>query len=90
MFKDKDPKFIAAVIMSMLTEFGLSWTAIKAMGKLFPARTIGGKIGNVVAGYAIAMLAKAKIGSSEAYEECVDATGNLAMMALDELGIDYD
>ena len=86
----KDPKILTAVIMSMLTEFGLSWTAIKALGKLFPARTIGGKIGNVVAGYAIAMLAKAKIGASDEYRECVDATGELVEASLDRLNIDYD
>jgi hypothetical protein len=85
----KDPKVLTAAIMSMLTEFGLSWTAIKAMGKLFPACTIGGKIGNVVAGYAIAMLAKAKIGSSDEYERCVDATGDFVEMTLDKLGVDY-
>lgn len=84
-----DPKTLTAVIMSMLTEFGLSWTAIKAMGKLFPARTIGGKIGNVVAGYAIAMLAKTKIGNSDEYEKCVEATGDFVEMALDKLGVDY-
>lgn len=86
----KDPKVFTAVIMSMLTEFGLSWIGIKGVSKLFPAHTIGGKIGNVMAGYTLAMLAKAKIGSSDEYEQAVDATGNFVEMALDKLDIDYD
>lgn len=86
----KDPKVLTAVIMSMLTEFGLSWIGIKGVSKLFPAHTIGGKIGNVVAGYTLGMLAKAKIGNTDEYDRCVDATGNLVEMALDKLDIDYD
>lgn len=86
----KNPKNLTALILSMLTEFGLSWIGIKGVGRLFPASTIGGKIGNVLAGYTLGLIAKAKIVNTAEYDKVVDATGDLVELSLDELGIDYE